>query len=115
MTLSAIVMAQVGNVFACRSERLSVFRLGLLSNPLILLGIVVEVGLLLLMVYTPFGHWILGTHSLPLWIWGLLILGAIGLLLAEEGRKFIVGRLNGRRHATSLGLHASPPSPCSPV
>ncbi len=99
VTLSAIVMAQVANVFACRSERLSVFRLGLLSNHLILLGIAVEVGLLLSMVYTPFGHWILGTHSLPLWIWGLLILGAAGLLLAEESRKFIVGRLNGRRHA----------------
>jgi sodium/potassium-transporting ATPase subunit alpha len=99
VTLSAIVIAQIANVFACRSERLSVFRLGLLSNPLILLGIGAEVGLLLLMVYTPFGHWILGTQPLPLWIWGLLILGAIGLLLVEEGRKFIVRRTNERCHA----------------
>jgi sodium/potassium-transporting ATPase subunit alpha len=98
VTLSAIVMAQVANVFACRSDRYSIFRLGLFSNPLILLGIVVEMVLLLLMVYTGFGHWILGTQSLPLWIWELLLLGTAGLLIAEEGRKFIVGRLNGRRH-----------------
>jgi sodium/potassium-transporting ATPase subunit alpha len=110
VTLSAIVMAQIANVFACRSERLSVFRLGLLSNPLILLGIVVEAGLLLLMVYTPFGHWILGTKSLPLWIWVYLVLGAAGLFLAEEVRKVLAGQwrsdaIRGRKPmARGVGL-----------
>jgi sodium/potassium-transporting ATPase subunit alpha len=110
VTLSAIVMAQIANVFACRSERLSVFRLGLLSNPLILLGIVVEAGLLFLMVYTPFGHWILGTRSLPLWIWVYLVLGAAGLFLAEEVRKFLAGQwrsdaIRGRKPvARGVGL-----------
>ena len=87
VTLSAIVIAQVANVFACRSERLSLFQLDMLGNPLLLLGVGVEVGLLLLIVYTPFGHWGLGTRPLPLWIWEVLLLGAIGLFLAEEARK----------------------------
>jgi sodium/potassium-transporting ATPase subunit alpha len=92
ITFAAIVIAQVANVFACRSERVSVFRLGFLSNHFILWGIVVELALLALIVYTPLGHLILGTGPLPLWAWGPLILGAAGLLLAEEIRKLIVNR-----------------------
>lgn len=92
VTFAAIVVAQVANVFACRSEHVSVFRLGWFSNPLILGGIAIELALLLLLVYTPLGHLILGTGSLPAWVWGPLILGAAGLLLAEELRKFLAAR-----------------------
>ncbi len=92
VTFAAIVMTQVANVFACRSEWVSVFRLGFLSNPLILWGIGAELSLLASLVYTPFGNVILGTGPLPLWIWPLLSLGAIGLLLAEELRKVIAIR-----------------------
>ena len=38
LTLAGIVAAQVGNVLACRTERTSVFRLGLWSNRAVLLG-----------------------------------------------------------------------------
>ncbi len=40
-----------------------------------------------MLVYTPFGHRVLGTEPLPAWIWEPLIVGAAGLLLAEELRK----------------------------
>ncbi|GMV48478.1 MAG: cation-transporting P-type ATPase [Nitrospirales bacterium] len=107
VTLSGIVVAQVANVFACRSERLSAFRLGWFSNLLILLGVAVEVTLLLLLTYSPLGHMVFGTAPLPAWIFGTLILGAIGLLLAEETRKIAAARLRaftampqpGRPHA----------------
>ena len=39
VTLAAIVACQDGNVFACRSERLSIFQLGFFSNRLIWIGI----------------------------------------------------------------------------
>jgi sodium/potassium-transporting ATPase subunit alpha len=35
---------------------------------------------------------------LPLWIFGPLVFGALALLSAEEGRKFIVNRRNRRVH-----------------
>lgn len=92
VTFAAIVVAQVANVFACRSEHVSTFRLGFFSNPFILGGIAVELILLLLLVYTPLGHLVVGTGPLPAWVWGPLILGAAGLLLAEELRKFIAAR-----------------------
>ena len=92
MTFAAIVFTQVANVFACRSERLSIFRFGLRSNPLILWGIGVELMLLALLVYTPFGNFILGTAPLPLWAWVPLALGPAILLLAEELRKMVASR-----------------------
>jgi sodium/potassium-transporting ATPase subunit alpha len=101
VTFASIVIAQVTNVFACRSERTSAFRLGIFTNPLILWGIVTELVILLLIVYTPSGNAIFGTSPLPLWIFGPLALSALALLLAEEGRKFIVNR---RRRRTSPGM-----------
>ncbi len=92
VTFAAIVLAQVANVFACRSEHVSAFRLGLFSNPLILGGIAFELALLLVLVYAPLGNLVLGTEPLPAWIWGPLIMGAAGLLLADELRKRIVAR-----------------------
>ncbi len=58
---ASVVMAQVGNAFACRTERGQVRQMGWLSNPLLLVGILVEIGLLLVLVYVKpiallFGH-----------------------------------------------------------
>lgn len=93
VTFAGIVAAQAANVFACRSDRTSAFRLGWFSNPLIVVGIVVEMILLILATYSPVGHWVLGTRSLPAWIFVPLIVGAIGLLLADELHKLVGGRL----------------------
>ena len=63
--LAAIVVAQVVNVFACRHPEESVLRLGLGTNPLLLIGVAVEIVLLLLIVYTPLGTRRSGTAPLP--------------------------------------------------
>jgi sodium/potassium-transporting ATPase subunit alpha len=96
VTFAGIVLAQVANVFACRSDHLSVARLGWFSNKLILWSIVAELTLLALITYTPIGNEIFGTSPLPLWIFGPLVLGSLALLLAEEGRKLIVARFQRR-------------------
>jgi sodium/potassium-transporting ATPase subunit alpha len=97
VTFASIVLTQVANVFACRSERMSAFRLGIFTNPLILWGIVTELTILVLIIYTPSGNAIFGTSPLPIWIFGPLALGALALLFAEESRKFIVNRFKNRR------------------
>ena len=92
VTFAGIVLAQIANVFSCRSDRLSVARFGWFSNPLILWGVVIEATLLALITYTPLGNDIFRTAPLPVWIFGPLALGALGLLFAEESRKIIVKR-----------------------
>jgi sodium/potassium-transporting ATPase subunit alpha len=100
-TFAAIVVAQVANVFACRSDRVSLARLGWFTNPLLLWGIAIELVVLVFIVYSPWGNAIFGTRPLPFWIFGPLLLGALALLLAEEGRKFIVNRHHRGVHTDS--------------
>jgi sodium/potassium-transporting ATPase subunit alpha len=102
VTFAGIVLAQVANVFACRSDRLSATRSGWFSNPLILWGIAVELILLAGMIYTPIGHDIFGTAPVPVWIFGPLALGGLMLLLAEETRKIIANRLHPRQHSGNV-------------
>ena len=104
VTLTAIVLAQVANVFACRSDHLSVARLGWLSNPLILGGILTELAIVGLLTYTPIGNQIFGASPLPLWIYAPLILGALMLLAAEEMRKGLANRLRQSREPQTTQL-----------
>ncbi|NGZ95546.1 MAG: ATPase, partial [Nitrospira sp. WS110] len=97
VTFAGIVLAQVANVFACRSDHLSAARLGWFSNPLILWGIITELSILMLITYTPVGNEIFGTSPLPLWIYAPLVLGALMLLAAEEIRKALANRLRQSR------------------
>ncbi len=87
-TFLGIVMLQIGNVFACRSSKDSIFRIGFFSNRLVILGIVAEVLLSAFIIYHPVGNRIFGTAPLDLNVWLLLIPFSIGLLFAEELRKW---------------------------
>jgi calcium-translocating P-type ATPase len=95
MTLAGIVAAQVGNVFACRTERESVFRAGFWANPLVFGGVAAEVGiLLLLMLVPPFPH-VFGLAPLALAEWRVLLVFPVVVLALEEGRKWIARRISG--------------------
>lgn len=94
MTLATIVACQDGNVFACRSEKTSIFRLGFFSNPLIWLGIAVEWSLMLLITQLPFLNTVFSTAPLAPWQWLALITCPPLILSAEEIRKALFRRLN---------------------
>jgi len=87
--LTAIIITQIANVFACRSSRESVFSIGFFSNRLIFLGIAVELLLQLFIVYHPWGNKIFGTYPISLSAWLVLIPFAVFLLFADEARKRI--------------------------
>lgn len=87
--LTAIIITQIGNVFACRSSRESVFSIGFFTNRLIFLGIAVELLLQLFIVYHPWGNKIFGTYPISLSVWLVLIPFAVFLLFADEVRKRI--------------------------
>ncbi|HSA78589.1 MAG TPA: cation-transporting P-type ATPase [Nitrospirota bacterium] len=88
--LTAIIVTQVTNVFACRSYRESLFSIGFYTNRLIFAGIAVELLLQLFIVYHPFGNKIFSTSPLPWTTWFVLVPFALALLLAEETRKYFV-------------------------
>jgi P-type Ca2+ transporter type 2C len=93
VTFATIVASQVGNAFACRSARQSVFRLGIATNRLLLLGIGVELALLAMLVYVePLGRLFDLVPISPAY-WLMLPLFALLLLSFEEARKLVVTKL----------------------
>ena len=95
MTLAGIVAAQIGNVFACRTDRESVFRAGFFGNPLVFAGMAAELGLLLLLIITPPLAEVFGLAALGVSEWGFLVWIPPAMLLLDEGRKVAV-RATGR-------------------
>jgi magnesium-transporting ATPase (P-type) len=90
MTFAAIVAAQVGNVFACRTDRQSIFRTGLFTNPHVWLGIAAELALLLALVLVPPLQHIFGLAPLAFGDWSVLLAFPPAMLALEEGRKWLV-------------------------
>ena len=90
--LAAIVACQVVNVFICRHPRSAAWSFPFAGNRLLLLGLVLEIALLLLIVFTPLGRWAFATQAFPAEVWWLL--GGLALVfgLLEEMRKFFVRR-----------------------
>lgn len=88
--LTAIIITQVANVFACRSFRESLFSIGVFTNRLVFLGIAAELLLQLFIVYHPWGQAVFGTAALPLRAWLVLLPFAPALIAAEELRKVFV-------------------------
>jgi magnesium-transporting ATPase (P-type) len=90
--LTAIVVMQVVNVHLCRSRRTSIVSRPFFDNPLITAGVVAELVLILLIVYTAPGHAVFGTAALGREPWLLVLPFALAMLLLEEMRKALMRR-----------------------
>ncbi|MCX6557526.1 MAG: HAD-IC family P-type ATPase [Candidatus Aminicenantes bacterium] len=102
MCLAGIVASQVGNVFCCRTDRQSIFKVGFFKNKLVLFGIVSEITLILIFVYTPFFQRVFGTAPLAFKDWAFLLTFSPIILLLEEGRKWLIRRRPLRKINTPL-------------
>ncbi|HTG01451.1 MAG TPA: HAD-IC family P-type ATPase [Nitrospirota bacterium] len=90
MSLAGIVACQIGNVFACRTERESVFRAGFFANKLVLWGIATELVILLLLTHVPPLQKVFSLSPLTVVEWCFLIMFPPLLLLMEELRKWLL-------------------------
>lgn len=89
-TLAAIVFAQVGAVHNCRTEKQSIFKVGIFSNKQINIGIIIELILIVALVYLPPLQAIFHTASFKWSDWLLLSIWPFLILLIEEARKAIM-------------------------
>ncbi|MGI5466605.1 cation-translocating P-type ATPase [Streptomyces sp. CA-132043] len=87
MTQASIVVGQFFNAFAVRTDRESVFRAGLLSNPRLLTAGCFGLGLMAAISYAPPLQALFNTAPLSLADWAVLFAFGLLLLLAEEARK----------------------------
>ncbi|MEU8246832.1 cation-transporting P-type ATPase [Nonomuraea sp. NPDC048916] len=100
MTFLGMITGQIGTAFAARTERASLRSVGITSNPLLLWGIVFELVLAAILIYTPPFQALLGTAALtpdmlafvvpfPLIVWG-----------ADETRRWLLRRREKQPDAT---------------
>ena len=92
MTLAGVVVTQVGAVMGCRTDRASIFRIGISTNCLVLWGIAVELTLLGILIYTPCLQPIFNTAPIGLREWVFLFAWAPMIFLLDEVRKAILRR-----------------------
>ena len=92
MTFAGIVVAQVGNVLACRTNKVSIFKTSLKSNKWIWLGIASQLSILSFIIYAPFMQRLFGTTALGLIDWAYLAVLAGVVIVAEEIRKWFARR-----------------------
>jgi Ca2+-transporting ATPase len=88
LTLASIVFCQMGMVLNCRTERESVFKIGLFKNKQVIQGIIVEFLLVIAMMYIPFIRGVFQTSPVPLAGWIFLFCVPVPIVLIEEARKY---------------------------
>jgi P-type Ca2+ transporter type 2C len=90
IALAAVVMTQIGNLFAERSETVSVFKMPLFKNRMIWIGILTEVVIILMFVYLPVFNNFIGTSPFDPKYWVLLVGMIPSLIITDEIRKWVL-------------------------
>jgi magnesium-transporting ATPase (P-type) len=102
MVFSAIVLMQMANAFACRSDPASLFRIGPFTNRLLVGAVGAEAVTLLAFIYVPGLRHALGGAPLSWQQWLPVLVTPWVLLALEEARKAIVRARHRARAAVVL-------------
>ena len=100
MAFTVLCFSQMGHVMAIRSERESLFKIGIFSNKPLLGALFLTVGLQLILIYSPFFNSIFKTQ--PLSIYELAITLAVSSIVfwAVEFEKWIIRSRNKKHEQT---------------
>jgi len=90
-------LCELFRAYTVRSERMSVFKLGIFSNRYMQYAVGLSVGLLLLVVFVPFLNPIFNTHPMNMNEWSVVLGFAIIPAIVEELTKVYL-RWRNRHH-----------------
>ena len=92
VVLISIVLCQVGMVFNCRSDKQSVFEIGIFSNKEINIGIIFEIILLMIVIFVPFLNTeVFETNAVYDYkIWLVMLTFPFIVFMIEEVKKLII-------------------------
>jgi Ca2+-transporting ATPase len=92
MTFTVLTYAQLAHVMAIRSERESLFVIGVASNRLLLWAVVASVALHLLLIYTPWLQGVFGTEAIAPSALALACALALLVFVGVEVEKWAIRR-----------------------
>ncbi len=87
--LFSIIVLQMVNVLACRSQYETALR-SFWSNGLIVTGLVTEALVIALVGYTPLGSSLFATEPVPAQLWGPILIGAVLFIALDEARNAVI-------------------------
>jgi Ca2+-transporting ATPase len=99
LALASVVFTQIGNVFGQRTEKTSIFKIPFFNNRLIWIGILSELVLVFLIVYTPFLNAFIGTGPFPASYWLFLVPFIPALTIIDEVAKYFKRRGDSKKGA----------------
>lgn len=92
LTFVTLVMIELFNCFNCRSERLSLFRVGAFKNKWLVAAVAASFLITLPLLYVPFLHQPFHTYPLGFSDWSVVLLAGASVLVAAELAKFVAKR-----------------------
>ena len=92
MAFVTLSLCELFRAYTVRSERVSVFRLGVFSNKYMQYAVGASIVLLLLVIYVPFLQPIFNTHTMSVTEWALVLGLSLIPAVAEEITKFFLRR-----------------------
>lgn len=92
LTFATLCMVELFNCFNCRSERHSIFRIGLFSNKWLILAVMISLAITLAIIYIPFLQGPFHTYAMSLQDWGIAVSAGISILVVVEIAKFIMAK-----------------------
>jgi calcium-translocating P-type ATPase len=107
MTFLGLIAGQIGTAFAVRTKRASLKSIGIFTNRYLLGAIIAELALAAVFVYAPPLQSLLGTAPPPAHALVLLIAYPVVVWGADELRRWVLRRRDGRRDAELQLGHAA--------
>ena len=95
---AAVVLGQLANAYACRSESRWVGRVGVTGNRLLTYAVGFELAMLAVFLLVPPLPDLLGGHAPSALGWGMALLAVPAVLIADAVQKALRARANGRPH-----------------
>jgi len=92
MAFVTLSLCELFRAFTCRSERLSLFQIGIFSNPWLVGAVLLSILLLVVTVFVPFLNPVFNTHPLSLTEWGVVVGLALIPAVSEEITKWYLRR-----------------------
>jgi P-type Ca2+ transporter type 2C len=96
IAFTMLVAFQWFNALNARSDQKSLFKVGIFKNRWLLGGIGLAIALQMVVIYVPFFQTLFYTKPLGLDDWGVIVLIAASVFVAEELRKLVAPRLFNR-------------------